>query len=127
VRSTDTQNNIFPRSSVYNNCKLVDSDAIPEDVKYAQVYAASAIAGGYGQNEVDNGQNLKSFSVKNGLYQESYQDGSGTSTNSRIQGVYNSLYPLTKAGFAASPCGGGSGGLNRDDYFYDGRGLCGRY
>jgi hypothetical protein len=124
ARTTDTQNNIFPRSSVYNNCKLVPSDEIPVSVQHAQVYAASAIAGGYGQNEVDTGQNLKSFSVKNGLYQESYQDGSSTSTNARIQGVYNSLYPLTKAGFAASPCGGGSGGLNRDDYFYDGRGLC---
>lgn len=126
-RSTDTQNNIFPRSNVYNNCKLVGGDVIPESVKHAQVYAASAIAGGYGQNEVDSGQSLKSFSALNGKYQESYQDGSSTRTNSIIQGVYNSLYPLTKAGFAASPCGGGSSGLQRDDYFYNGRGVCGSY
>jgi len=124
-RSTETQNNIYPRTGVYDNCKLVDDDVIPESVKNAQVYAADSINSGTSTNGSSTGQNLKSFSV-DGVYSESYQDGSSQSTNATIQGVYNSLYPLTKAGFNSSPCGpnGGNGGLVRDDYFYDGRGIC---
>lgn len=120
-RTHDVQTNIYPRTGVYSNCKAVDSNAIPEDVKFAQLYAASAIAGGYGQNTVNNGQSLKSFNV-DGVYSETYQDGSSQNTNAIIQGVVNSLYPLTKAGFAASPCGGGSGGLHRDNMFPCGSG-----
>lgn len=114
-RATDTQNNIFPRTGVYSNCKQIDSDAIPEDVKFAQIYAAEAISGGYSQNAVNNGQRLSSFNV-DGVYSESYQDGSSVNTNAIIQGVVNALYPLTKAGFASSPCGGG-GGLYRENMF----------
>ena len=113
-RTHSTQNNIYPRSGAYSNCAPVDSSAIPEDVKFAQLYAAEAIAGGYSQNSVNTGQELASFNV-DGIYSESYQDGTRTKTNAIIQGVTNSLYPLTKAGYAASPCGGGSGGLYRDN------------
>lgn len=112
-RTHSAQNNIYPRSSVYSNCTLVDSSTIPDDVKFAQLYAAEAISGGYSQNSVNTGQELASFNV-DGVYSESYQDGSRTKTNATIQGVVNSLYPLTKAGYAASPCGS-SGGLYRDN------------
>lgn len=120
-RTHDNQTGAFPRTGVYKNCVLVGNDVITQDVKLAQLYAASAIAGGYGQNTVNNGQNLKSFNV-DGVYSETYQDGSSQSTNAIIQGVVNSLYPLTKAGFAASPCGGGSGGLHRENMFPCGSG-----
>lgn len=117
ARTYYVQTGIYPRSGVLNNCKTVAGNSIPEEVKFAQLYAASAIAGGYSQNAVGTGQNLKSFSVE-GVYSETYQDGAKVNTNAIIQGVVNSLYPLTKAGLASSPCGGGgSGGLYRDNMF----------
>jgi len=99
------QTGVFPRSNVYANGFLVASDSIPDDIKLAQLYAASAIAGGVDTNAVDNGQNLKSFNV-DGVYSEEYQDGARIKVNSRIQGVYNSLYPYTKlaAGSANRSC-----------------------
>jgi len=115
-RTHTTQNNVYPRDGVYNNCAEVDSESIPNEIKMAQLYAAEAISSGYSQNSVDTGQDLKSFNV-DGVYSETYQDNASTKTNATIQGVYNSLYPLTKAGFASSPCGGGSSNqLTRDNY-----------
>lgn len=112
-RTTNTQNNIYPRYGVYSNCNLIDSSAIPDDVKFAQLYAAEAITNGYSQNSVNNGQELASFSV-DGVYSESYQSNSKTKTNSIIQGVVNSLYPLTKAALGGS-------GLYRDNMYPYGR------
>ena len=94
-RSYEIQTGIFPRSDVYANNYLVASDAVPEDIKLAQLYAASAISGGVDVNATNDGQNLKSFNV-DGVYSEEYQDGSRIKVNSRIQGVYNSLYPYSK-------------------------------
>ncbi len=105
------QTGIYPRSNVLNNCFLVDSDVIPKEVILAQLYATDAINSGAETNNVNTGERLSGFNVT-GVYSETYQDGSGQSTNPSIQGVYNSLYPLTKAGFQASPCGTG-GGLSR--------------
>jgi len=93
------QTGIFPRSYVYANGFLLASDAIPQDVKLAQLYAASAIASGVDTNAVDNGQNLASFDVKD-VYSETYQSNARVKVNSRIQGVYNSLYPYYKAAIA---------------------------
>lgn len=89
------QTGAFPRKRVHANGFLVGDNIIPEDVKLAQIYAASAIASGVDTNAVDNGQKLSSFNV-DGVYSESYQDGSRVKVNSRIQGVYNSLYPYYK-------------------------------
>lgn len=90
------QTGIFPRSKVYANGFLVPNDSIPDDIKLAQLYAASAIAGGVDTNAVDNGQNLKSFNV-DGVYSEEYQDGVRVKVNSRIQGVTNSLAAYYKS------------------------------
>lgn len=118
VRATKTQSGAFPRDGVFSNCVEVAGDSIPLSVKMAQVNFASAINGGYAVNAVSTGQDLASFNV-DGVYSESYQDGSSASTNATIQGVYNALYPLTLQGYAASPCGkaSGFGGLQRTDYF----------
>ncbi len=90
------QTGAFPRIGVMANGFELDSSSIPNDIILAQIYAASAISSGVDTNAVDNGQNLASFSV-NGVYSESYQDGSRVKVNSRIQGVYNSLKPYFKS------------------------------
>jgi len=113
-RVSGTQTGIFPRLNVYNNCNLVDSDVIPKEVLMAQLYSSEGINAGANTNEITTGERLKSFAVV-GAYTETYQDGSSASMNARIQGVINSLYPLTKTGFASSPCGGG-GGVNVPSY-----------
>ena len=110
------QTGIYPRTGVTSNCSPIDSDVIPNDVKMAQVYASDAINSGATTNNIDTGEDLSGFNVQ-GVYSETYQDGSSQSTNPSIQGVYNSLYPLTKAGFAASNCGTG-GGLYRESMGY---------
>jgi hypothetical protein len=91
-RSYQWQTGAFPRTEVYANNYLVANDTIPQDIQLAQIYAASAISGGVDVNAVDTGQDLKSCSV-DGVYSESYQDNARIKVNSRIQGVYNSLYP----------------------------------
>lgn len=111
-RVSADQTGIYPRAGVYNNCFAVASDAIPSEIKMAQLYASDGINSGASTNNVDTGEKLSGFNV-DGVYSETYQNGSSSSTNATIQGVVNSLYPLTKAGFAASPCGGGTGGLSR--------------
>lgn len=111
-RISPEQTGIFPRKYVYNNCFAVASDSIPNEVKLAQLYASESIANGTEVNEATSGERLKKFDVQ-GVYSEEYQDGSRQNLNATIQGVVNSLYPLTKAGYANSPCGQGAGGLNR--------------
>lgn len=111
-RISAIQTGIFPRSNVMSNCFNIDSDVIPSDVILAQLYAADAITSGTETNGTQTGERLSGFNVQ-GVYSETYQDGSSQSTNPSIQGVYNALYPLTKAGFQASPCGNG-GGLTRE-------------
>ena len=116
-RISAEQTGIYPRSGVLNNCFPVDSDVIPNDVKMAQLYAADAINNGASTNNIDDGQRLKSFNV-DGVYSETYQDGSSESTNANIQGVENSLFPFTKAGLSAANCGGvgGFGQLNANNF-----------
>ena len=118
ARTHEVQTGIYPRTGVYSNCVAVDSESIPLDVKLAQLSYSDAINGGYGTNTVDNGQDLKSFDVDGG-YSETYQDGATSKTNATIQGVTNSLYPLTLQGYANSPCGraNGAGGLVRTEFF----------
>ena len=115
-RISAVQTGIYPRSGVLNNCFDVGSDVIPNEVKLSQVYAGDAINAGAETNSIKTGERLSGFNVQ-GVYSETYQDGSSQSTNPSIQGVYNSLYPLTKSGLASSPCGTG-GGLYREDMGY---------
>ena len=110
------QTGIYPRTGVISNCADIASDSIPSSVIMAQLYATDAINSGAGTNEVQTGERLSGFNVQ-GVYSETYQDGSSASTNPSIQGVYNALYPLTKAGLAASPCGTG-GGLYKENMGY---------
>ncbi len=114
-RVSADQTGIFPRSGVLSNCYPVDPDIIPDDVKLAQLYAADAIGSGLTTNNIDDGQKLAGFNVQ-GVYSETYQAGSKQPINPSVQGVYNALYPLTKAGLAASPCGGS--GLYRTNMGY---------
>ena len=111
------QTGIFPRKNVLQNCFDVASDIIPQEIKMAQLYAADAINSGATTNNIDDGQRLKSFNV-DGVYSETYQDGSSASTNASIQGVDNQLFPFTKAGLSAANCGGigGFGQLNGNNF-----------
>lgn len=117
-RVSAEQTGIYPRSGVDKNCFPVASDVIPEEVKLAQIYQVDAInSGSYSSNTTDSGEKLASFEVV-GAYKESYQDDSSTSLNTIVQGVVNSLYPLTKA----ASCGGGFGtGLGREEFGFVGR------
>ncbi len=119
TRTHDIQTGIYPRLSVLSNCVAVDSESIPLDVKLAQLNYSDAINGGYGTNTVNDGLDLKSFNAVQTTYSEVYQDGAKAKTNATIQGVTNSLYPLTLAGYANSPCGrnAGLGGLTRTEFF----------
>jgi hypothetical protein len=118
ARTHTIQTGIYPRTGAYSNCNLVDSESIPNSVKLAQLNFADAINSGYGTNSVDNGQDVKSFTVPD-VYQKVFQDGSSIKTNAGIQGVDNALYPLTLQGYANSPCGraSGAGGLTRFEPF----------
>jgi len=111
------QTGIFPREDVLQNCFEVASDIIPQEVKMAQLYGADAINNGASTNNVDDGQRLKSFNV-DGVYSETYQDGSSADSNASIQGVDNQLFPFTKAGLSAANCGGvgGFGQLNANNF-----------
>ena len=118
-RAHDIQTNIYPRTGVYKNCVAVGGDSIPNEVKLSQLYQADAIQSGVSTNGVISGQKLKSFSV-DGVYSETYQDGSSASLNAVVQGVQNQMYPLTKIGYQQSPCGnsGLGGGVNRESMGY---------
>lgn len=110
------QTGVYPRSGVLNNCFPVNSDVIPKEIQLAQLYAADAFTKGANNNEVNTGEKLSGFKVV-GVYEETYQNGSSAKLNATIQGVTNSLYPLTKTGLANSPCGSG-GGLSRENMGY---------
>jgi len=118
-RVNEAQTGIFPRKNVLQNCFGLPSDIIPQEVRMAQLYAADAINSGATTNNIDDGQRLKSFNV-DGVYSETYQDGSSASTNASIQGVDNQLFPFTKAGLSAANCGGvgGFGQLNANNFGY---------
>ena len=118
TRTHDIQTGIFPRTGVVSNCVEVDSELIPVDVKLAQLYYQAAINGGYDNNGVNDGQNLKSFEVPQ-VYKEEYQDNARVKTNATISGVDNALYSFTLAGLANSPCGrnAGLGGLVREEFW----------
>ncbi len=117
-RVSAEQTGIYPRVGVQQNCFLIDSDVIPNEVKLAQLYQADAInSGSYGTNGTDSGEKLSSFEVV-GAYKESYQDDSNSNINTTVQGVVNSLYPLTKSAL----CGGSFGtGLGREDFGFVGQ------
>ena len=118
-RTHDIQTNIYPRTGVYKNCVAVDADSIPNELKLAQLYQAEAIQNGAGTNTVTTGERLAGFNVQ-GVYSETYQDGSSASLNATVQGVQNQLHPLTKIGYQQSPCGGSGlgNGLSRVNMGY---------
>ena len=119
TRTHDIQTGIYPRTGVLSNCVAVDAESIPRDVKFAQLYQSEALSSGLSVNAINNGLRLAGFNVQ-GVYSEDYQDGSSEKVNATVQGVYNSLYPLTIVGYKNSPCGreNGAGGLYRYDMGY---------
>mgnify|MGYP003649394271 FL=1 len=117
ARVSAEQTGIYPRTGVYSNCFPIAGNFIPLDVKLAQLNASDSINSGTETNSTNDGTKLSGFDVKD-VYSETYQDGSSKRLTASIQGVVESLYPLTKAGYAASPCGGGSGGLSRESMGY---------
>ena len=118
-RTHQVQTGIFPRTGVYKNCVEIANDSIPQGLLMAQLYQASAYTSGVEANGVDNGQEISEFNVQ-GVYSEKYFDKGSKKINSIVTGVYNSLYDFTKAGFAASDCGGSNngfgGGLGREEF-----------
>ncbi len=97
-RTHSVQTGAFPRLEVYANDFLVGSEVIPQGVKLAQLYAAAAVANGLETNATYDGRNIKSCRI--GDLSETYQDGEKVKVNTRVQGVYNSLYPYYKAAIA---------------------------
>lgn len=117
-RVSANQTGIYPRSGVEKNCFELASNVIPLEVKLAQIYQVDAInSGSYETNNTDSGDKLASFEVV-GAYKESYQTDSNTRLNTTVQGVYNSLYPLTKAGKCGSS---GYGSITREEFGFVGR------
>jgi len=100
-RTHTIQTGIFPRSNVYVNCNLLDSEEIPKDVLLAQLYASEAIESGATTNAIDTGEKLAGFDVK-GVYSETYQDNSSIKLNATIQGVNNSLSGYMKSATSSS-------------------------
>lgn len=117
-RVSADQTGIYPRSGVEKNCFELASNVIPLEVKLAQIFQVDAInSGAYETNNTDSGDKLASFEVV-GAYKESYQDDSNTRLNTTVQGVYNSLYPLTKAGKCGSS---GYASITREEFGFVGR------
>lgn len=117
-RVSAEQTGIFPREGVQKNCFDVASDVIPQEVKLAQLYQGDAInSGNANTNSANKGLVYSSFEVE-GAVKIDYQDGSRPNLNTIVQGVYNSLYPFTKA----ASCGGGYGvRLGRQEFGFVGR------
>ena len=106
-----SQTGIYPREDVYANGFEVPEDSIPQDVINAQLAYAHSINEGNSVNNTASEQELSSFSVKGGLYTESYKPGSSKRTTPFVPAVTQWLQPYMK-----------SNSLSRDDPFYDGRG-----
>ena len=91
-RVSPNQTGIFPRDNVTARGFAVDADVIPNDIVLAQVFAASALAGGIDINAIKSSADLKSFSV-DGVYSETYQDGTKTKVLPDMPQVYKMLKP----------------------------------
>lgn len=104
------QTGIMPRSGVYANGFYVESDAIPQDVIYAQLAYADSINKGADVNGTEKAQEVSSESL-DGVGSRTYKNGSSSRTTPLVPAVTQWLQPYMK-----------SNGLNRDDYFYDGKG-----
>jgi hypothetical protein len=101
------QTGIFPRFNVYANGFLVPSSSIPVDVQRAQVTYSDAINKGADMNATKDSQELASFNV-DGVYSETYKDGSNKRATPSVPGVDQWLQPYMQ-----------SMGLTRDNFFYD--------
>ena len=78
-RVSATQAGVFPRNYVYAYGQLFPSDAIPTELKTAQMQAALSINEGANTNAFKSDADLASFEVV-GVYKEAYQSGSSTPT-----------------------------------------------
>ena len=92
LRMSGQQTGIFPRDGVTARNFKVEDNVIPGDVILAQVFAASALAGGIDINAIKSSADLKSFSV-DGVYSETYQDGTVNKTLPDMPQVYHMLRP----------------------------------
>lgn len=104
------QTGIMPRSGVYANGFYVESNTIPQDVIYAQLAYADSINKGADVNGTAKTQEVSSESL-DGVGSRTYKNGSSSRTTPLVPAVTQWLQPYMK-----------SNGLNRDDYFYDGKG-----
>ncbi len=107
---SNEQTGIYPREGVYANGFYVPSDSIPQDVIYAQLAYADSINKGADVNQTAKSQEVSSESL-DGVGSRTYKNGSSTRTTPFVPAVTQWLQPYMK-----------SNGLNRDDYFYDGKG-----
>lgn len=92
VRVNESQTGSFPRKYVYVRTFLIASDAIPSDIKLAQVYVAGAVESGLDDNTVKSTANLASFSV-DGVYSESYDTSSQAPSVQRVPTAEQILQP----------------------------------
>lgn len=106
------QTGIFPRVGVYADCFPVPSDEIPQEVINAQLCYSDSINKGSSVNDTSQTQVVKSQSL-DGVGSKTFMDGSRPNTTPSVPGVTQWLQPYMR-----------SMGLNRPDYFYDGRGFC---
>lgn len=104
-----SQTGIYPREDVYANGFEVASDSIPQDVINAQLSYAHSINEGNSVNNTASSQEVASESL-DGVGSKTYKQGSSKRTTPFVPAVTQWLQPYMK-----------SNGLNRDDYFYDGR------
>lgn len=123
-RTHSEQNAAFPRTPLYNalasGFPLVPDNVIPDEVKRAQVYAAS-VSSSVDLFSYNSGADLQSFEVV-GVYKEQYKDGSHESYKLRLIEADNLLEAYTKAAYSRNVNGGGGAySVYRKDFGYVGR------
>lgn len=91
VRTHEKQTGVFPRVGV-----AADADEITFNMKLAQLWQVDALVSGSAINTINTGQKLSGFNV-DGVYSETYQEGSTTYANPIVQGVQNALRPYLKS------------------------------
>jgi len=90
-RTFEKQTGVFPRIGL-----TADADEITFNMKLAQMWQVDALVSGSAVNTINTGQKLSGFNV-DGVYSETYQEGSTTYTNPIVQGVQNALRPYLRS------------------------------
>lgn len=102
-RLTSTQSLAWPRNNAYKcygyDQITIESDSIPNEIKYAQVIAAATYASGVDVRANDDGSNIASEEVV-GAVKVSYHDNGKTGASIQITASLDALSPLMCNGSA---------------------------